>query len=91
MAERVDFSANAPRYDRRHGSVLADNEVDALIVARLGRGDVRPRDAAPDSQGNVLDDLSATGNVANHAVALAEDIELAIGVDGKVRVGTALA
>lgn len=33
MSGRIDFSANAPRYDRRHGAVLADEEVDALIAA----------------------------------------------------------
>jgi SAM-dependent methyltransferase len=33
MAERVDFSKNAPVFDRRHGSALADDEVDRLWKA----------------------------------------------------------
>ena len=33
MAERVDFSQNAPVFDQRHGSALADDEVDRLWKA----------------------------------------------------------
>jgi SAM-dependent methyltransferase len=53
MAERVDFSANAPRYDRRHGAVLANREVDALITA-----------CGLDSSSRVLDVGAGTGRVA---------------------------
>lgn len=53
MTQRVDFSANAPRYDRRHGAVLADPEVDALVGA-CGLG----------SSSRVLDVGAGTGRVA---------------------------
>ena len=33
MAERVDFSRNAPVYDRRHGALLPDDAVDRLLTA----------------------------------------------------------
>ena len=53
MGERVDFSANAPRYDRRHGAVLADIEVAALTAA-----------CGLDSSSRVLDVGAGTGRVA---------------------------
>ena len=33
MAERVDFSRNAPVYDRRHGALLSDDAVGRLLTA----------------------------------------------------------
>ena len=53
MAERVDFSRNAPVYDRRHGAFLADDAVDRLLSA------------AGDQPGpRVLDIGAGTGRVA---------------------------
>ncbi len=53
MSRRIDFSGDAPRYDRRHGAVLADREVDALIDA-----------CGLDSSSRVLDIGAGTGRVA---------------------------
>jgi SAM-dependent methyltransferase len=53
LAERVDFSRNAPVYDRRHGAFLADEAVDRLLMA------------AGDQPGAVVLDIGAgTGRVA---------------------------
>ena len=53
MPERVDFSRNAPVYDRRHGALLTDEAVDRLLVA------------AGDQPGAVVLDIGAgTGRVA---------------------------
>jgi len=53
MAERVDFSRNAALFDRRHGVVLADDEVDQLWHA-----------AGFHSGATVLDIGAGTGRVA---------------------------
>jgi ubiquinone/menaquinone biosynthesis C-methylase UbiE len=53
MSERVDFSANASIYDRRHGATLSEDDRDGLwMVARLQRG------------ARVLDIGAGTGRVA---------------------------
>ena len=58
MSQRVDFSSNAPIYDRRHGTTLAPEIVGALAsVDAIRQGDV------------VLDIGAGTGRAA---VALAD-------------------
>lgn len=53
MSERIDFSANASVYDRRHGAAVADEAVDRLwSAAALNAGD------------RVLDVGAGTGRVA---------------------------
>jgi ubiquinone/menaquinone biosynthesis C-methylase UbiE len=53
LPERVDFSRNAPVYERRHGALLTDDAVDRLLVA------------AGDQPGAVVLDIGAgTGRVA---------------------------
>lgn len=58
MSERIDFSNNAQVYDRRHGSVLAEDVVQRLAAAASIR-----------SSTNVLDIGAGTGRVA---IGLAE-------------------
>lgn len=58
MSQRVDFSANAKVYDRRHGAVLAEDVVQRLAAA----GAIR-------SGANILDLGAGTGRVA---IGLAE-------------------
>ncbi|HVG84729.1 MAG TPA: class I SAM-dependent methyltransferase [Vicinamibacterales bacterium] len=53
MSERVDFSANASVYDRRHGAIMSDDEMGRLWMA-----------AGPQVGARVLDIGAGTGRMA---------------------------
>jgi SAM-dependent methyltransferase len=63
LGERVDFSANAPVYDRRHGAVLASDVASALASA----GALKPG-------ARVLDMGAGTGRVAIAFARLGFDV-----------------
>jgi len=77
VAERVDFSRNSAVYDRRHGVVLGDDDVDRLCTV-----------AAFPTHAAVLDIGAGTGRIAIPLAKRGCDVvalEPAAGMVGKLR------